>query len=185
MNSFLGRLILAFASVSLCITSLRVRAESQEQQTTGSGEPGTQVLSTPSSNFELKIVNGSFLVRQRGSQEWKRASELTEPVVIGLFDGDHKIYVATKAIKPPKAIHARQPDYPSAERKSGGQGQVLMHIVVDEQGAVRLPTVDVSPGPEFAVASIKAVGRWSFEPATLDGQPVAAVIIVTMEFKIH
>ena len=184
MNSVLGRFGILLALVSLCFTPLCVCADSQMQQTpSGGSEPGTQVPSS-ASDFVLKIVDGKFLVRQRGSQEWKRASELTEPVVVGLFDGDHKIYVATKAIKPPKAVHAREPDYPSSERRSGGQGQVLMHIVVDEQGAVRFPTVDVSPRPELAEASIKAVGKWIFKPATLDGQPVAAVIIVTMEFKL-
>ncbi|HTA22473.1 MAG TPA: energy transducer TonB [Terriglobales bacterium] len=185
MTRNLGRLVLAFAFSSLCIISFCRYVDARPLPTIGSSDSRIQALSTASSNFEIKIVDGNFQVRQRGTQEWKKASELTEPVVISQSDEAHKIYVVTKAIRPPKAIYTHEPDYPPGLKKSGAQGQVLMHIVVDERGAVLFPTVDVTPRPEFSEASIKAVEKWSFKPATLDGQPVAAVIIVTMEFKLY
>jgi len=48
-----------------------------------------------------------------------------------------------------------------------------------------MPTIDSSPGPEFAKAAIEAVKKWRFEPAKLNGQPVAVLISVEMEFRLY
>jgi len=52
-------------------------------------------------------------------------------------------------------------------------------------GVVRFPTVDASPGVEFAGSAVEAVKKWSFEPAKLNGQPVAVLINVTMDFRLR
>lgn len=133
--------------------------------------------------LKSRSSKGQFLVRQKGSQEWKQSTKLREPIAVGLLDNNHKIYIGTKAIKPPKAKHTEDPTYPPSESKSGKGGQVLLHIVVDEQGAVRFPTVDASAGPEFAKAAIEAVKRWTFSPAKMNGQPVAVLIGVVVNFR--
>jgi TonB family protein len=185
MSPVFRRLRVELALVPLCLASFCLCANALVQQDAGGrSEPGTQIPPA-SSDFEVKIVDGNFWVRPKGSQAWKRSSELKEPVTVGLFDGDHKIYVVSKALKPPKAKHTQEPGYPPGERKSGRQGRVLMHILVDEQGAVRFPAVDVSTEPKFAEEAIKTVEKWSFEPATLSGQAVAALIIVTIEFRVQ
>src|SRR5260370_36685622 len=91
-----------------------------------------------------------------------------------------EIYVMTKAIKRPKGKHLPDPTYPPSHSNGG---QISLHMVVDDQGAVRLPTVDVSPGPEFSQAASEAVKKWTFKPATLNGQPVA--VLITGEFVFH
>lgn len=77
------------------------------------------------------------------------------------------------------------PNYPENERKAAETGRAILHIIVDDKGAVRLPTVDASPSPEFAKTAIEAVKKWSFQPATLNGQPVAALVRVEMQFELH
>jgi TonB family protein len=174
--------------VPFCLASLCLWASVVAQQEAGGNsemQPGTQTPPVTSPDFEMKIERGQILVRQKGSQEWKRSTELNEPVAVGLLDGSHKIYVVTKAIKPPRAKHSGVPEYPPDERGSGKEGRVSMHIVVDEQGAVRLPTVDASSGPKFAKAAIKAVKKWTFEPAKLNGQPVAALTIVEFDSYVY
>jgi outer membrane biosynthesis protein TonB len=47
---------------------------------------------------------------------------------------------------------------------------------------VRFAYADASPSPDFTQEAIKAVKEWTFEPARLGGQPVAVLIVVTMEF---
>jgi TonB family protein len=148
-------------------------------------QPEIQTPST-ATDFEVKIVPGKgILVRRKGTDHWMESSKLTDQIAVGLLDGTSKIYVATKAIKPPKAKHLQDPDYPKSERKSAKDGQVFGHVVVDDQGKVRLPTVDSSPSPEFAKAAIEAVKKWTFEPATLNGQPVAVLIIFGMGFRLY
>jgi TonB family protein len=143
---------------------------------------GIQTAPKSQSDFERKIVQGEFLVRRKGTLEWQRSSKLSDPIAVGFVDGDHKIYVATKAIKPPKALHMEDPDYPPSEKKSGKDGQVSLHVVVDDHGLVRFPTVDASPSPEFTKAAIEAINKWTFEPSKLNGHPVAVLINVTMVF---
>jgi periplasmic protein TonB len=149
-------------------------------------QPEIQAPSTPAIDFEVKIVPGKgILVRRKGTDDWMQSSKLTDPIAVGWLDETSKIYVASKAIKPPKAKHLQDPDYPESERKSAKEGRAFLHIVVDDQGKVRLPTVDSSPSPEFAKAAIEAVKKWTFEPAKLNGQPVAVLIPVEMEFRLY
>jgi TonB family protein len=177
------RTLLAFA-VS-CAAALCLRASALPQQEPA-GESQQSAIPTASGNtadFEVKIGSGKdFLVRRKGTLEWMPSSKFSEPVSVGFLDGDHKIYVASKVVKPPKAKHMEPPDYPDSERKAGKEGLVVLRVVVDDQGKVRLPTVDASPSPELAKSAVEAVKKWTFAPAKLNGQPVAALIKVEMQF---
>lgn len=134
-------------------------------------------------DFEVRFAQGEVLVRQKGTSEWKQSSKLNEPVAVGVMDGDHKIYVGTKAIKPPKPTHMQPADYPPGETSSGMKRWVSLHIVVDEHGAVRFPSVDGSPGQAFTQAALEAVKKWTFAPAKLNNQPVAILVSITMYFQ--
>src|SRR3979411_959701 len=118
----------------VCATSLCVEASllPQQEGDADARKPAVETASAAAPDFEVKIVPGKeFLVRRKGTLEWTPSSKLSEPVVVGALDGDHKVYVATKAIKPPKVKHSQSPDYPEIERKSGTEGQVTLHVVVD------------------------------------------------------
>jgi TonB family protein len=155
----------------------------QGSDSVGEASANRAILDSPS-EFEVKVVQGSLLVRKKGTSKWIEPSKLNEPVAVGHADGQ-KVYVATKVIRPPKARHTQSPDYPESERKSGREGWVSLHIVVDEQGTVRFPTADESPGPQFTESAIEAVKKSTFEPAKLNGQPVAALVSVSMEFRLY
>lgn len=159
-----------------------VRAMPMQQGADGSGpvqvsDPTAPVLLP---DVEVRFAKGEVLVRQKGTLEWKESSKLNEPIAVGIMDGDKKIYVGTKGIKPPKSKHMQPPDYPPHETNSGMKRWVSLHAVVDEHGAVRFPTVDASPGPGFTEAALEAVKKWTFEPARLNNQPVAVLISITM-----
>ena len=100
------------------------------------------------------------------------------------MDGTSLIYVESKAVKPPKAKHIENATFPESERNSGNEGRAFLHAVVDDKGNVRMPTVDSSPGPAFANAAIDAVKKWTFEPAKLNGEPVASLIKIEMDFTL-
>ena len=141
--------------------------------------------SAPAADFEVKITLGKeWLVRRKGTQEWTKSSKLSEPVAVGLLDGTSLVYVESMAIKPPKARQAEDPVFPESEVKTRNEGRVLLHLVVDDKGNVRMPIVDSSPGPAFANAAIDAVKKWTFEPTKLNGEPVAFLLKVVMEFTL-
>ncbi len=178
MRRFITASIISICFVVCCApvvfaSVLRQRAEASAPQ------PATQAISA-ADVFEVRISPArGFLVRRKGTVEWIDSSKLREPVVVGLLDGTSKIYAPSKVIKPPKAKHTEPPNYPL---KAGQTGRVLLHIIVDDKGAVRLPTVDACSSPEFANPSIETVKKWSFEPARLNGQPVAVLVKVEMQF---
>jgi TonB family protein len=156
-----------------------------QQGANSTGEVRSTSPTTPASpsDFEVKFAQGEVLVRQKGTSEWKPSSKLSEPVAVGVMDGDHKIYVGTKGIKPPKPTHMQPADYPPNEANLGMKRWVSLHIVVDEHGAVRFPSVDASPGPGFTQAALEAVKKWTFESAKLNNQPVAVLVSITMYFQ--
>jgi TonB family protein len=181
----IGALRVGICLVLNCAATLCLKASVESQDTTGSThQPVTQGASEPGADFEVQINAGKpLLVRRKGTQEWKESANLSEPVVVGFLDGN-RIYVESKALHPPKVKKFQDPAYPEAERKSGNEGRVFLHIVVDAKGNVRMPMVDSSPSLEFSNSAIEAAKKWSFEPAKLNGQPVATLIVIAVRFRL-
>ena len=50
--------------------------------------------------------------------------------------------------------------------------KALVSFYVDEQGHVRLPSVESAASPLLIPNAIKAIEHWEFKPPTIDGQPV-------------
>jgi TonB family protein len=177
---------LGFVVVCAIVLSLRGPAWSKQERGTTNGELGIPNAARSDSDFEIKIDPGKeFLVRRKGTQEWLPSSKLSDPLEVGSLDGGDKIYLPAKVIKPPKARHMQDPHYPEGERKSGQAGRVWLHVVVDGHGVAHFPTVDASPGPEFSKSAVEAVKTWTFEPAKLNGQPVAVLINISMDFRLY
>jgi len=145
---------------------------------------GPQATSTPSAvstRYELKIASGKILYREKGSTEWKDSATSNDLVVIGEFDADHKIYLPSKAIKAPEVRDNVSPEKPRGQKDLHGQIRVWVHAIVDERGDIQLPHVDVSPNPEFSEEVLKALARWKFKPAKLNGKPVAVMITFQLD----
>ena len=64
-------------------------------------------------------------------------------------------------------------------------GTATLEIVVQEDGTVRdVVVLSATPaGYDFDVSALDAVRQWRFEPALFEGQPIAAVINLTVEIK--
>jgi TonB family protein len=83
---------------------------------------------------------------------------------------------------PPRVKYQAEPDYPSAMRKSGIRGEVLLAFVVDKDGVVRNPVVVRSNNPAFNEPAIEAVLKWKFDPATVDGRALSTQMSVPIIF---
>lgn len=72
-----------------------------------------------------------------------------------------------------KPLTRKPPLYPRNYARLGREGMVTLSYVVGVDGSVRDVFVQDSSGePEFEKAAINAMKRWTYEPATLDGEPV-------------
>jgi outer membrane receptor for ferrienterochelin and colicins len=81
----------------------------------------------------------------------------------------------------PRQIAGADPSYPEAARSTDAgtppAGAVRLRLSVNEQGEVTEAEVLESPAAALSTAAIEASRTLRFEPATRDGQPVAARVV--------
>lgn len=88
----------------------------------------------------------------------------------GLTNG--KLLGAAKADQPPRELPGnRKPRYPDYEQRYGVTGEVVVRLVIDEQG--RVEDVQLVSGREaFWKEVLKVAKTWRFAPARHRGRPV-------------
>ena len=84
----------------------------------------------------------------------------------------------------PKVIHYVDPKYTKEARKAHLQGVVVLSVVVGADGVPREIKVRRSLGMGLDEEAIKALNKWRYRPSMKDGQPVAVMITVEMNFRL-
>jgi TonB family protein len=80
-----------------------------------------------------------------------------------------------------KVLHSVTPVYPNLARLTRRQGDVVLRLTIDPQGAVS--EVHVVSGPEvFHAEALRAARAWRFTPARVGGEAVPAVFNLTLQF---
>ncbi len=86
----------------------------------------------------------------------------------------------------PKLVRVVKAAYPQAARKEGRQGVVRLYVTVGEDGKILAVTVAKTSGhKDLDAAAVKAVKQFVYRPATLDGKPVTAKIVVAYPFRLR
>lgn len=89
---------------------------------------------------------------------------------------DSRDYYRPRALKEldriPTPISAPSPAFPQRLTAPGSAAQVTVTFFIDEQGAVRLPSITANDDPELAAVVIQALRNWKFEPPMCKGRPV-------------
>lgn len=101
-------------------------------------------------------------------------------------DGETVFNPENKNVEHPRIVHEVRPDYPKALRLLGSQGRVVVSSIIGKDGRPRRPVVVDSQGggASMRYVALDTVRQWRFEPAKLDGQPVAVYYVLTVNFKI-
>ena len=77
-----------------------------------------------------------------------------------------------------------QPEYPESARTTGQEAKVVLKVVIELDG--RVGRVQVLKGEEpFVSAALAVVKTWKYEPATLEGVPLAVFKIVNITFSLR
>ena len=85
----------------------------------------------------------------------------------------------------PRPIYDPDPDYSDAARKARYQGSVLLWLVVGPEGRPHNIRIQRSLGMGLDEKALATVSTWRFQPATLDGQPVAVEVNVEVSFRLY
>ena len=86
---------------------------------------------------------------------------------------------------PPRARLQAAPLYPYEAKRDGVRGEVLVEFMVDESGAVVDPRVVHATHRMFEEASVRAVGKWRFEPGRRNGRIVRFRMSVPVVFNLN
>lgn len=148
-------------------------------------------------NEDLAVYRVVFRQGVRVLADSKVAVERGGRAVVGGLDGEEAPYFflvvqpAAKAlfvrgdVQHPRKIEATAPKYTEAARKERLQGIVILQATINEKGLVE----DVEVIKELPLGltenAIEALRHWTFEPATLDGDPVAVFYNLTFNFRLQ
>lgn len=81
-------------------------------------------------------------------------------------------------------LRAPQPQYPPQALRRGERGTVLLQVEVDAEGRpARVDVVQSSRSRALDREAVRTVERWTFNPATRGGQPVATRVLVPIVFN--
>jgi periplasmic protein TonB len=89
--------------------------------------------------------------------------------------------------RPADYLNNPRPPYPALSKRLGEEGTVRLNILVNPDGSVaRLELLQSSGHPRLDRSAIETVqSGWKFEPARQGGTPVAAWVIVPIQFTLR
>jgi len=103
---------------------------------------------------------------------------------VGDGEGGGIPYRPGGSVTPPVVIFQVEPEYSEEARKAKYQGTVVIHCVVDTNGAVRNIRLAQSVDLGLDEKAIEAVRQWKFKPGTRDGEPVPVWAAIEVTFRL-
>jgi TonB family protein len=148
-------------------------------------------------NQDLAVYRVLFRQGKEILADSKVAVERGGRAVVGGLDGEEAPYFflvlqpAGRAlfvkgdVQHPRKINAAPATYTEEARKARLQGVVVLLATINEEGVVE--DIEVIQGLPLGLTeqAIEALRQWTFEPATLDGEPVAVYYNLTFNFRLE
>jgi protein TonB len=83
-----------------------------------------------------------------------------------------------------KLIYKVNPEYPSAARASRLEGTVILNVQIGKDGHVENLSVISATNSLFVESSLNAVQQWVYSTTLLNGEPVAVLSTVTLNYSL-
>lgn len=93
-------------------------------------------------------------------------------------------YETDGPITEPRAVRKVMPKYPEEARQARVTGVVVVDTEISEEGRVTHAKILRCTDEAFAQPTLDALSQWRFEPATLDGEPVAVYYVLTVKYAL-
>jgi protein TonB len=78
-----------------------------------------------------------------------------------------------------------EPVYAEAYRRARIRGIVMLEATISKEGVVEEVWLLKSLAPDLDAAAMDAARQWTFEPAKVDGKPVAVIFPLAVAFMLH
>ena len=85
----------------------------------------------------------------------------------------------------PVKISSPQPQYTEIARKARIQGVVILQTIINKDGDITDVKILKGLPMGLAEAAVAAVQQWKYQPATLNGRPVAVYFNLTVNFQLQ
>jgi TonB family protein len=82
-------------------------------------------------------------------------------------------------------ISFTQPVYPEGAKERHESGTVTLRAIIGRDGHIRLLRPTSATDPDFVIAAIAAVRRWTYKPYLLNGEPTEVDTTITVNFALN
>ena len=114
----------------------------------------------------------------------KEMREHNEPVVKSCLENCKESDLQGGNVTVGEAINKVQPVYPPIARAAHATGEVVVMVIIDEEGKV-IAAQAVSGHPLLQAASVKAARESTFNPTRIDGKPVKVTGTIAYNFLLN
>jgi len=97
--------------------------------------------------------------------------------------GKRTVYKAGNGVTMPKLLHKVDPEYTPEAKADHIEGSVVLKLIVSAEGNAEEVSVVKSLNAGLDQKAIEALSKWTFQPGTKDGRPVA--VYATIEINFH
>ena len=95
------------------------------------------------------------------------------------------VYRVGGGVSAPDLIYGPDPEFSEEARKAKYQGTVVVKCVVGPDGRVRDARVQRALGMGLDEKALEAIHKYRFNPAKKDGQPVAVMVSIEINFHLY
>ena len=147
-----------------------------------------EVVSTLQSRVdkpERIVVDEDSWSGQRIRKDWRDKPELTVPEELPDLEVPEVLNILIKEnVVRPRYKFKVEPEYPEVASKEGREAQVILQAIIDENGVPQNIVAITDIGFGFEEASIAALEKTTFHPATKGGNPISLQVEIPYFFTL-
>jgi periplasmic protein TonB len=99
---------------------------------------------------------------------------------------DKEIFkIGDPGVTQPKALYSPEPEFSEIARREEFQGVVGLNVVIDKTGSVSRAIIAQAAGLGLDEQALRTVRTWRFNPAQLNGKPVAVSVYIEVSFHLY
>jgi uncharacterized protein len=129
-----------------------------------------------------KMTPAQVAEAQRLAKEWKPVP--TQPSLAGNTGGSLEVLRVGNGVSAPAVLYKVDPDYSEEARKAHVSGTVVLQLIVEPTGNASDIRVLRGLGNGLDEKAVEAVSKWKFRPGVKDGQPVAVMATIEVNFRL-